>query len=364
MEKNFEKHSPRGRGSTINPSGRFERLAYDDADPDVVQPDEFADDEPARARTEYFRDSSASIVARNTSPDVGFDASINPYRGCEHGCVYCYARPTHEFLGLSAGLDFETKIFVKEKAPELLRAKLMSRAWQPTPLALSGVTDPYQPIERRLQLTRRCLEVLAEFRNPVIVITKNHLVTRDVDLLAALAQDQAASVFVSVTTLDASLARTMEPRTSSPERRLDAIAALARAGVPTGVLVAPVVPALTDSEIPRILEAAANAGATAAGHVVLRLPHGVKSIFEQWLDAHYPDRKEKILARVRALRGGELYRARFGERMSGTGIFAEQIHAMFEASRKRFGLASRGHAPSTAAFRRAATSRPQGDLFE
>jgi DNA repair photolyase len=352
----------KGRGSTSNPSGRFERLAYDDADLDVVQPDEFDDAGPANPQTEFFRDTSASIVARNESPDVGFDASINPYRGCEHGCVYCYARPTHEFLGLSAGLDFETKIFVKEKAPELLRAKLSSPSWKPTPLALSGVTDAYQPIERRLRLTRRVLEVLAEFRNPVIVVTKNHLVTRDVDLLATLAEHRAVSVYVSITTLDAALARTMEPRTSSPDRRLAAITALARAGIPTGVLVAPIVPALTDSEVPRILECAAGAGARYAGRVVLRLPHGVTSIFEEWLAAHYPDRKDKILARVRALRGGKLYRARFGERMGGTGIFAEQIDALFEASRRKYGLSERGPAPSTAAFRRPGSA--QQNLFE
>lgn len=355
-------HPTRGRGSTSNPTGRFERLVYDDADTDVVQPDEFDDEAPARPRTEFLRDSSASIVARNESPDVGFDASINPYRGCEHGCVYCYARPTHEFLGLSAGLDFETKIFVKETAPELLRAKLSSPSWKPTPLALSGVTDPYQPIERRLRLTRRCLEVLSEARHPVIVITKNHLVTRDVDLLAALAEHHAAGVYVSVTTLDAELQRTMEPRTSSPERRLDAIATLVRAGVPTGVLVAPIVPALTDSEIPSILEHAANAGARYAGYVVLRLPRGVKSIFEEWLAAHYPDRREKILTRVRALRGGRLYRSGFGERMAGTGIFAEQISALFEASRRKYGLSERGPAPSTAAFRRPGSA--QRNLFE
>jgi DNA repair photolyase len=353
--------TPKGRGSTINPTGRFERLAYDDADADVVQHDEFDADEPARPRTEFYRDTSASIVARNQSPDVGFEASINPYRGCEHGCVYCYARPTHEFLGLSAGLDFETKIFVKENAPELLRAKLSSPSWRPTPLAISGVTDPYQPIERRLRLTRRCLEVLAEFRQAVIVVTKNHLVTRDVDLLASLAEHHAATVYVSVTTLDATLARTMEPRTSSPERRLDAIATLAKAGIPTGVLVAPVVPALTDSEMPAILERAAAAGAHTASYVVLRLPHGVKSIFEGWLEAHYPDRKEKVLSRMRSIRDGTLYRAEWGMRMSGTGVFAEQIAAMFATSRRRFGLAERGSTVSTAAFRRPTR---QADLFE
>jgi DNA repair photolyase len=205
--------------------------------------------------------------------------------------------------------------------------------------------------------------VLAEFRNPVIVVTKNHLVTRDVDLLAALAEHDAVSVYLSVTTLDATLARTMEPRTSSPERRLDAIATLARADVPVGVLVAPIVPALTDSEIPRILEACAAAGARYAGHVVLRLPHGVKEIFEEWLATHYPDRREKVLARVRSVRGGELYQARFGERMSGTGIFAEQIHALFETSRQRYGLAARGPSPSVAAFRRPSAPGDQGELF-
>jgi len=319
------------------------------------------DETPAQIATEYFRDNTASIIARNTSPDVGFEASINPYRGCLHGCVYCFARPTHEYLGLSAGLDFETKIFVKEKAPELLRAKLSSRSWKPTPLALSGVTDPYQPIERRLRLTRRILEVLAEFRNPVIVITKNHLVTRDVDLLASLAEHDAVRVAISVTTLDTALARTMEPRTSSPERRLDAIATLSRAGVPVCALIAPVIPGLTDSEVPRVLERAAAAGARSAGYVVLRLPHGVKEIFEAWLGAHYPDRKEKVLSRLRALREGKLYRSEWGLRMSGTGIFAEQIEALFDASRRRYGLEDRSHGPSTAAFRRPTS---QGQLFD
>jgi DNA repair photolyase len=342
-----------GRGATVNPAGRFEPRAFEwDSD----------EDEGPAPETQVFVDSTRTILATNDSPDIGFSQSINPYRGCEHGCAYCFARPSHAYLNLSPGLDFETKIFVKEKAPELLRAKLSSPSWKPTPLALSGVTDPYQPIERRLQLTRRCLEVLAEFRNPVIVVTKNHLVTRDVDSLAALAEHRAVSVYVSVTTLDAALARTMEPRTSSPERRLDAIATLVRAGVPTGVLVAPIIPALTDSEIPHILERAAGAGARYAGRVVLRLPHGVKSIFEEWLAAHYPDRKEKILSRVRALRGGKLYQARFGERMGGTGIFAEQIDALFEASRRKFGLSERGPAPSTAGFRRPRPAQP--NLFD
>jgi DNA repair photolyase len=247
-----QSNSLRGRGSAENPGNRFELLHYE-RDPE-------AGPEDAAPTTQFFRDCSRSIIARNDSPDVGFDASINPYRGCEHGCVYCYARPTHEYLGFSAGLEFERKIMVKEDAPELLRRELMSRRWQPQPLALSGVTDPYQPIERRLKLARRCLEVLAEFRNPAVIITKNHLVTRDCDLLQELARHDAVAVFISVTTLDADLARVLEPRASSPPGRVAAIGELARSGVPVGVLVAPVIPGLTDHEMPAILGAVAAAG--------------------------------------------------------------------------------------------------------
>ncbi len=357
------KHSPpRGRGSTINPSGRFERLAYDDADLDVIQPDEFEEDAAPPIETEYYRDTTASIIARNDSPDVGFEASINPYRGCQHGCSYCFARPTHEYLGLSAGLDFETKIFVKENAAELVRAQLSSPSWKPTPLALSGVTDPFQPIERKLQITRGVLEVLAEFRNPVIIITKNHLVTRDVDLLVSLAEHDAARVCISITTLDAKLARTMEPRTSSPKRRFEAVATLARAGVPVCVLMAPLVPGLTDWEIPRVLERAAAAGARSASYVMLRLPHGVKQIFEEWLQVHYPEHKEKVLGRVRSTRGGKLYDSTWGQRGRGTGFFAEQLATLFKATQRKYGLDTRDDGPSTAAFRRPAPA--QGDLFE
>ncbi len=350
----------RGRGSPSRPTGRFERFEYD-TDADFVQRADGDEPDPPRVPTELFRDTSRSIVARNDSPDVGFDASINPYRGCEHGCAYCFARPTHEYLGLSAGLDFETKIFVKADAPALLRAELSSPRWTPTPLGMSGVTDPYQPIERRLRLTRGCLEVLAEFRNPVIVITKNHLVTRDADLLALLAADHAACVYVSVTTLDVSLARTMEPRTSSPERRLDAIAALAAAGIPAGVLVAPVIPGLTDHETPKILERCARAGATRAGYVMLRLPHGVKSIFDEWLGTHYPERRDKVVSRVRAVRDGKLYESGYGDRLRGRGVFADQVAEMFAVACRRYGL-NRDRTPlSTAAFQKA--KPPQGDLF-
>ena len=461
----------RARGTDSNPQGRFERLRYDASlasePPPALDPeDELAPD----PRTLLLRDPSRTIVARNDSPDVGFEASINPYRGCEHGCVYClapetpvlhadmtwrplgdvrqgdvlagfeeepadgisrhlapavvqavwcsrkaterlvtsqsqvvttaehrwlggqdgrwyrteqlergahpaapadsrlgvrrrvrlprpwrpiepagmrdvvdiqtstgtffaaglathncYARPTHEYLGWSAGLDFETKILVKEEAPALLRKALSSPRWKPTPLALSGVTDAYQPAERKLGVTRRCLEVLVEFRNPVLVITKSWTVTRDADLLAELARHGAASVALSITSLDAELQRTLEPRAAPPKLRLAAIERLAQAGVPVGVMVAPIVPGLTDHEIPRILEAAAAAGAGFAGRVMLRLPHGVKELFSEWLERHFPERREKVLNRLRSLHGGALYDSGFGHRQRGSGVYAEQI---------------------------------------
>jgi DNA repair photolyase len=330
-------------------------LAYD-PEPEGVDP------EGPAPETQFFKDPSRSLITVNDSPDVGFEASVNPYRGCEHGCIYCYARPTHEYLGFSAGLDFETKILVKEDAPELLRRELSSPRWKPQVLAISGVTDPYQPIERRLRLTRRCLEVLAEFRNPVVIITKNHLVTRDMDLLGELARHDAAAVYLSVTTLDGDLARTMEPRTSHPSRRLAAIEALSRAGVPTGVLVAPVIPGLTDHEMPAIISAAAKAGARCAGYVLLRLPHAVAPLFEAWLTEHRPARKDKVLNRIRAIRGGRLNDPRFGTRMKGEGIFAEQIKDLFSLACRKAGIVARGPNLSTAAFRHPAPAQPS--LFE
>jgi DNA repair photolyase len=339
-----------GRGAASNPPNRFERLSY------VLDPEE-----PAPA-TQFLKDTSKSIIAYNNSPDVGFDASLNPYRGCEHGCAYCYARPTHEHLGFSAGLDFETKIMVKEEAPELLRGELSSRSWKPQPVAISGVTDPYQPVERRLKLTRRCLEVFVEFRNPVVIITKNHLITRDLDLLAELARYNAAAVILSITTLDAGLTRTLEPRASTPARRLAAIEALTRAGVPTGVLVAPVIPGLTDHEIPSIIAAAAKAGARFAGYTLVRLPLAVGPLFEQWLEQHVPDRKEKVMNRIRSMKGGKLNDPRFGHRMSGEGPFAEMIKGLFTTACRKAGLDRRGPELSTAAFRK--PSGAQLSLFE
>jgi DNA repair photolyase len=334
-----------GRGSASNPANRFERISYE-SDSDVNP-----EDRPAPA-TQFYRDATRSIIAYNDSPDIPFSASINPYRGCEHGCSYCYARPYHEYLGLSAGLDFETKIFVKEDAPELLRAELSAKRWQPQHISISGVTDAYQPIERKLQLTRRCLQVLAEFRNPACIITKNHLVARDSDVLRELAQFQAAAVFVSVTTLDADLQRKLEPRASHPQARLAAVAELSRAGIPVGVMTAPIIPGLNDHEMPAILEAAASAGAQRAGFVLLRLPYGLADLFSQWLEQHYPEHKEKVLGRIRELRGGKLNEPNFGTRMSGQGALADAIKKLFEGACRRLGLNQEKLELSTAAFRR------------
>ncbi len=332
------------RGAAENPPNRFEKI--------ILEPDaDWNPDDDVLPRTQFFKDHSQTIISRHDSPDIGFGVSVNPYRGCEHGCIYCYARPFHEYLGFSAGLDFESKIMVKEDAPELLRTELSSPKWEPQSVFMSGVTDCYQPVERKLKLTRRCLEVFAEFRNPVFIVTKNHLVTRDIDLLSELARHHAASVMLSITTLDTGLRKVMEPRTSPPTARLAALRELSAAGIPVGVNVAPIVPGLTDHEVPAILKAAAEAGATRAGYTVVRLPYAVAPLFEQWLATHFPDRKEKVLNRLRAMRGGKLYDAQWGKRFSGEGIFAEQIAQMFEVARRKAGINNEGGDLSTAAFR-------------
>ena len=309
-------------------------------------------EEDSAPATQFLVDHSDSLITYNDSPDLGFSASINVYRGCEHGCAYCYARPFHEYLGFSAGLDFETKIMVKERAPELLRAELSAPTWKPQVIAMSGVTDCYQPVERKLKLTRQCLSVLAEFRNPVGIVTKNHLVTRDIDLLAELAQHRAAVVFVSVTTLDSEVRRVMEPRTSPPAARLAAIRELSQAGIPVGVMVAPVVPGLTDHELPGIIAAAAEAGARFAGYIVLRLPFGVAPLFEQWLGEHYPNQKDKVLNRIRSIRGGKLNDPEFGRRQTGQGIFADQIRSFFTVACRKAGIEGVRPELSAEAFRR------------
>jgi DNA repair photolyase len=334
MRSSSELPVVRGRGVAWNPPNRFERISVELE----RTRDDPEGDPPPLPETVLLRDRTRSILARNDSPDVGFDVGINPYRGCSHGCVYCYARPTHEYLGFSAGLDFETKIMVKEEAPALLRKALAAKAWKPQVIALSGNTDAYQPAEKSLGLTRRCLEVLTEFRNPVGIVTKSHLVTRDADLLADLARDRAAAVVLSITSLRNEVQRAMEPRAATPSRRLDAIRALVEAGVPVGVNVAPIVPGLTDEELPAILEAAAEAGATFASYILLRLPHGVKEIFEGWLGQHFPERHDKVLRRLREMRGGKLYDARFEVRGRGEGPWAEHLRSLFRVTRDRLGL--------------------------
>jgi DNA repair photolyase len=316
------------RGALVNPVSRFEKIS-------VQRDEDIPDEEYPSPKTEFYKDTSKSVISRNDSPDIGFETSLNPYRGCEHGCVYCYARPTHEYFGLSSGRDFEAVIFVKTEAPLLLRKELASPKWKPQIIVMSGVTDCYQPFERKFQVTRQCLEVLMDFQNPVGIITKNKLVTRDIDIFKRMARYQGVCVTVSITTLDPALARAMEPRASTPDNRLKAVEELAKAGIPVTVNVAPIVPGLTEHEIPAILKAAAAAGAQGAGYTVLRLPYAVKEIFERWLTEYFPHRRDKVLNRIRELRDGALYDSGWGTRMTGQGLFAEQIRDIFDMGYKR-----------------------------
>jgi DNA repair photolyase len=322
-----------GRGALSNASSRF------DDEKKIRTTDGWdIEDELPPLRTTLTRDATRTILARNTSPDVPFDRSINPYRGCEHGCIYCFARPTHAYLGLSPGLDFETKILFKPEAAKLLEAELASPKYRPDVVAMGTNTDPYQPVERELKITRSILKVLSDFNNTVGIVTKNHLVTRDIDILADMARRNLAEVFLSVTTLDKTLARDMEPRASAPHRRLDAVRELSAAGIPTGVMTAPMIPGLNDHEMESILEAASEAGATRAGFTVLRLPLEIKDLFDEWLRANRPDRAEKVLSLIRQMRGGALYQAEFGLRMRGEGPIAQLLAARFSAAVKRLGL--------------------------
>lgn len=324
----------RGRGATANLSGRYEResrVPFDDGWSDLDELPPFA--------TTVTDEKPKTVITRNASPDIGFDRSINPYRGCEHGCSYCYARPTHAYMGLSPGLDFESRLFAKPDAARLLARELAAPGYEVRPIALGTNTDPYQPIERRRRITREILEVLETASHPVTIVTKSALVARDVDLLAAMAKRGLARVALSITTLDRSLARSMEPRAATPERRLAAMRELSAAGIPTGVLVAPVIPALNDPEIERILEAAAEAGATEAGYVLLRLPLEVSEIFKGWLLEHHPDRYRHVVSLIRSMRDGKDYDASWGRRMRGSGPYADAIRRRFELATKRLGLA-------------------------
>src|SRR4029077_4055186 len=359
----------RGRGALSNESSRFDserRIRTTDGWETEASVDPVDDEELPPLRTALTRDATRTIIARNTSPDIGFDRSINPYRGCEHGCIYCFARPTHAYLGLSPGLDFETRILFKPEAAKLLSAELASPKYRCDVVAMGTNTDPYQPVERELKITRSILKVLSDFNNPVGIVTKNHLVTRDIDILADMAKRNLAEVFLSLTTLDKTLGRDMEPRASAPHRRLEAVRALADAGVPVGVMTAPMIPGLNDHEMEAILEAATEAGATRAGFTVLRLPLEIKALFEEWLRQHRPDRAEKVLSLVRQMRGGALYQSSFGLRMKGEGPLADLLRARFTAAVKRLELNRLRFRLETMAFRvpahaRTARVRPKGD---
>lgn len=337
----------RGRGAVSNSDGRFEPYVH------IAEDDGWGgqDTELPPLKTYVTIDATRSVITHNDSPDVGFDQSINPYRGCEHGCVYCFARPSHAYLGLSPGLDFETRLLAKPDAPALLTEELRAPGYRPRVIALGTNTDPYQPIERRLGITRGILEVLARHAHPVAVVTKSALVERDIDLLAPMAEQGLAQVFISITTLEHELARKLEPRATAPTRRVQALAALARAGIPTGVLVAPVIPVLTDGELEAILRAAQGAGARAAGYVLLRLPHEVKDLFKEWLAAHAPLSAAHVMARVREARGGKENDPHFGSRMRGTGVYADMIARRFRVSLKRLGLETSLPALDTERFR-------------
>jgi len=350
----------KGRGAASKREGRFESTRAEGVD-DGWEHDEEAVPRPTTTVTE---ERARSIISRNDSPDVAFDQSINPYRGCEHGCIYCYARPSHSYLNLSPGLDFETKLFAKTNAVELLRAELAKASYKVSPINLGANTDPYQPIERRYRITRQVIEVLAEHKHPLTIVTKNALVERDLDLLVPLARQNLVHVFLSVTSLDNHLAAKLEPRASAPHRRIEAIGALNAAGVPCGVLVAPIIPMLTDRWLEQILERAHAAGARAAGYTVLRLPWELKDLVREWLELHFPERAEHVLSLVRQMRGGRDNDPRFGSRMRGEGQFAELIRQRFAIARRRLGYErTRNITLDCSRFEAPRAASPQGELF-
>ncbi|TMJ32351.1 MAG: PA0069 family radical SAM protein [Alphaproteobacteria bacterium] len=354
----IDRERRRGRGALSNASGRYEpkaRVGFDDGWQSLEDLPPFA--------TSVTVDATRKIITRNDSPDIGFDRSINPYRGCEHGCVYCFARPTHAYLGLSPGLDFETKLFVKPEAPELLERELSAPNYQPRTIAIGTNTDPYQPIDRRYQIMRRILEVLERAGHPVGIVTKSALVLRDIDILSRMAERNLAKVALSVTTLDAKLARTMEPRAATPSRRLETLRQLSAAGIPTAVLVAPIIPAINDSEIERILDAAAAAGVQGAGYVILRLPLEVRDLFREWLMSNFPDRYRHVFKLIREMRGGKDYDSTWGLRQTGSGPYAWMIGRRFEIACEKLGLNERETNLTTEHFRPPRPSAVQLDLF-
>lgn len=346
LAMNESRPHPTGRGTRRNVPNQFEQLHLE------VDPAALDEEERSSVDTVYLRDPSESILSENDSPDIPFTHSLNPYKGCEHGCPYCYARPSHEYWGLSAGLDFETRIFVKEKAPELLSARFQKESWEPQVVALSGNTDPYQPVERETEITRDCLKVFLRHRNPVSIVTKSGLIRRDLDILEEMAARDLVSVSLSVTSVDDTLAGKLEPRAARPSLRLQTVEALSEADVPVGVLAAPIVPGLNDEEIPSILSEAAGRGARYASYVLLRLPGAVDELFIDWIEEHFPDRKSRILGRIRELRGGELNDSRFGRRMRGEGHWADLYRQLFQKARRDAGLKRGGPDHTTDKFRR------------
>lgn len=353
---------PKGRASHLQPLNRFERV-HCERDWSDLEHDEEAIASAEMHRTEYLDDESSSIVSENDSPDIPFRYSVNPYRGCAHGCSYCYARPTHEYLGWSAGLDFESKIMVKRKAPELLRQWLARKRYVPESITMSGVTDCYQPAERQFRITRGCLEVALEARQPMSLITKNAAVVRDLDLLQPMAELKLVAVSISLTSLDPELTREMEPRTSTPTARLRAIRALSEAGVPVHVMTAPIIPGLNEDQIPELLQAAKDAGARSAAYTLVRLPTSVAPVFEEWLRRRFPARADKVLERIRSARGGRLNDPRFGNRMSGGGLWGDQVRATFRLFAQRWGLNERHEPLDTTKFRPPTPPGGQLSLF-
>jgi DNA repair photolyase len=349
----------RGRGARSNRSGRFEALQREDFD-DGWRPDE---EEPAQIATTVQPMKSKTIIARNTSPDVGFDRSINPYRGCSHGCIYCYARPAHAYLGLSPGLDFESRLFFKPEAGRLLAAELSRKGYKPGVIHIGGDTDPYQPDEKRLRVTREVLETLQRFRHPFSIITKSALIQRDLDILGEMGRAGLARAAVSITSLDRRLARSMEPRAATPERRVETVRRLAEAGVPTVVMFAPAIPSLNDHEMEAVLKRAAEAGAVGAGYVALRLPLEIRELFEEWLAADHPDRAARVMSLVRQMRGGAAYQSAWGKRMTGEGPVADAMRLRFQLARRRFGLDKPIPPLDLSQFRRPQAPSAQLQLF-
>lgn len=352
------REAARGRGAVSNATGRFESQhaeAFDDGWERDGEP-------PATIRTETIVERPKTVITYNTSPDIHFDRTINPYKGCEHGCIYCFARPNHAYRGLSAGLDFETKIFVKPNAPAVLRRELAKKSYRPAPIQFAGDTDIYQPIERDLKISRAILDALHETNHPVMLITKSATILRDLDLIAAMARKNLVRVAISLTTLDRRLARLMEPRASTPARRLEAIRELSGSGVPVTVITAPMIPALNDAELETLLEAGAEAGAVSAAWVMLRLPLEISGLFQEWLDVHYPDRAKRVMDHVRAMHGGRDYRADYGVRQRGEGPYAELIAQRFKAAVKRLGLTSRREPLRTDLFRPPSDARTDAQL--